>query len=308
METGTRIVWDVENEVIAKRDTLSQAFRASDLCCWTRGNTSYVAIATGVVPGATNCITLWDARDWTIPVCRIPREESGKEISFQSVAVSLNGLRLAGGDGEGNVYVWDISTLSQVDPVTTFRHEHAEPVNSVVFLDPEGTWLASASGKDGESTEHTIRLWNCVPGEKGIVSFQRIDQHTDAVLDLALSADRSLLASASNDNMACLWDVKWSRGAPQLVLLKSLVGHSDGVQAVAFHPNGRRLATGSKDRLIKLWDTSRGVEVATLRGHTGAALRLQFDPSGQRLISGSGGGQGTDNVVWIWDTQRDRGQ
>jgi WD40 repeat protein/serine/threonine protein kinase len=299
---GTRVLWDVAARSVQDRTKLSQAFRAVDLCCWMHDDRTYVAIATGMLPGATNCITIWDVDDWREPVCRIPSEIGGEGISFQSVAASSSGCRLAGGDGNGSVYVWNVANLPRVESIATLRREHTEPVNSVQFLDPDGTWLASASGNERGSSSHAIRIWKCTPDSQTVASTAVDEEHTDAILDLALSADGTMLASASNDQTARIWSVETRGESLRLVPKLILTGHTDGLRAVAFHPNGQRIATGSSDRLIKVWDTQRGLEVATLRGHTGQVLRLQFEPSGRCLISASSGGYGMDNVVRVWDT------
>lgn len=71
--------------------------------------------------------------------------------------------------------------------------------------------------------------------------------HRDAVGDVAWSPDGSLLATASKDATAQIWD-----GASH-ARRHTVSAHKGGLRAVAFDRHGRILATGSDDGLINLW-------------------------------------------------------
>ena len=72
--------------------------------------------------------------------------------------------------------------------------------------------------------------------------------HTDEVLGVAFSPDGRLLATASGDQTARLWDPATGD------CLRTLTGHDGWVYGVAFSPDGRLLATASYDRTARLWD------------------------------------------------------
>ena len=65
---------------------------------------------------------------------------------------------------------------------------------------------------------------------------------------MAFSPDGRLLATASADETARLWDPATGE------YLRTLTGHDDGVVGVAFSPDGRLLATASNDKTARLWD------------------------------------------------------
>ena len=69
-----------------------------------------------------------------------------------------------------------------------------------------------------------------------------------AVFSLAFSPDGKLLASGSDDDTVCLWDVDTQKQ------VGVLTGHSDSVNSVAFSPDGNLFASGSSDGKVRLWE------------------------------------------------------
>ena len=69
---------------------------------------------------------------------------------------------------------------------------------------------------------------------------------------MAFSPDGRLLATASTDRTARLWDPATGE------CLRTLTGHAEAVYGVAFSPDGRLLATASTDSTARLWDPATG--------------------------------------------------
>jgi WD40 repeat protein len=67
------------------------------------------------------------------------------------------------------------------------------------------------------------------------------------VFAVAFSPDGTLLATASGDNTARLWDPVTGE------CVRTLTGHPEPVFAVAFSPDGTLLATASGDKTTRLW-------------------------------------------------------
>lgn len=80
------------------------------------------------------------------------------------------------------------------------------------------------------------------PGPSRLVRI--LTGHTDYVVGVAFSPDGALLATASDDRTARLWDVATGQTT------RTLTGHFYGV---AFSPDGTLLATTGSDRTARLW-------------------------------------------------------
>jgi WD40 repeat protein len=105
------------------------------------------------------------------------------------------------------------------------------------------------------------------------------------------SPDGTVLASASNDGTARLWDA--ASGAP----MHRLAGNPGRLWSAAFSPDGATLATAGDDLAVRLWDVRTGAHRHTLTGHSRRVWSVAFSPDGTLLASA-----GDDGVVGLWDT------
>ena len=81
--------------------------------------------------------------------------------------------------------------------------------------------------------------------------------HTFGVMGCAMSADGSLIVSASDDNTLKVWD---SSTSPEL---RTLTGHTSLVRGCAMSADGSLIVSASDDKTLKVWDSSTGVCLAT---------------------------------------------
>jgi eukaryotic-like serine/threonine-protein kinase len=169
------------------------------------------------------------------------------------------------------------------------------------------------------------------------VQILAITGHTDRVRSAAISADGRVIATASFDNTARLWDAQTGQEIRQLgipgdhfiqivfsrdgrriatasydktarlwdartgQLLRVFTGHADRLRSVAFSPDGGRLVTGSYDRTARIWDVATGKELQVLTGHDEVVSGVNFSPDGTRLVTGS-----YDKTVRIWNVATGR--
>ena len=110
------------------------------------------------------------------------------------------------------------------------------------------------------------------------------------VFGVAFSPDGRLLATASLDETARLWDPATGD------CLRTLTGHMTEVNDVAFSPDGRLLATASGDQTARLWDPGTGDCLRTLFGHTDMVFGVAFSPDGRLLATAS-----LDKTARLWD-------
>lgn len=116
-----------------------------------------------------------------------------------------------------------------------------------------------------------------------------------AIVALAFSPDRSLLAVARREGEGRIWDVGGTPGQ------RSVFGASDSKYgSLAFSPNGRTLVvgSGSLDGRVKLLDVTEKLpcELATLRGGRGAVHAVAVSPD-SKLVAGVG----EDRTLRVWE-------
>lgn len=143
---------------------------------------------------------------------------------------------------EGSMcYMWDSAELN--DPKVWVKKAAAswDCVASVCCLEfSSDSKLLYTGGGDG-----VVRVWDFATQALDESAPSELNGHTESVL--AICVTNALVATASQDQEACIWDPV-SRD-----LLARLRGHTAPIRAVAFSMDGLTLATGSADNTIRYW-------------------------------------------------------
>ena len=192
------------------------------------------------------------------------------DSSFQSMAFSLDGQKIAIGGIDGTVKIWDL-----VGNLITSVDTEQGIVWSVAFS-PDSQKFATG-GNDG-----AIKLWDLL-GQ----TIDSIPTQQGEVYSVAFSSD-DRFATGGKDGTVKLWD-------PNGNFIRSIVTNQEDVNSVAFSPNGQLLVTGGNNGTTKLWNSS-GNFITTVSTHQGIIYSVDFSPDGRWIAAG-----GENSTVVLWD-------
>jgi WD40 repeat protein len=195
------------------------------------------------------------------------------------VAFSPDGQRLAVGDSDGGVWVWD-----DVD-VDKSRALHRGPglVDGVAFS-PDGKHLAAADWEDG-----VVRVWE-VPNDDAPPRILQPRRGLNFTC-VAFSAHGARLAAGGSSGTVWVWNVTHLDQAPQLLR----AGELTSVIGVAFSPDGQRLAAASLNGTVRVWASPSGRMLLDLRAPGAYWGRIAFSPDGKWLATA------WERGVVLWD-------
>ena len=205
------------------------------------------------------------AGDYTIGIWSAETGERVNTISLGSMSflrgaiLSPDGTRVATQQDKA-VNVFDAQTGEHL---STFQ-EHGDRVTALAYS-RDGSRLVSGSW------DSDLRLWAANQATEG-PGLKR------EIVDLASSPATTIVASASRQGIASLWDrndgreILSIRAAPEL----------SGLASVAMSPDGSRVATSASFRGVAVWDARTGERTAETPETEWAAT--MFTPRGDFLI------------------------
>ncbi len=142
------------------------------------------------------------------------------------------------------------------------------------------------------------RLAYAVEGEIAVLELETFNpvwknEYHYPINDLAFSPHGDWLASAADDGLVTIWDVKSGKRR------HLLSGLSQWATSVAFSASGDYLAAGSF-KTIKIWETTTWKPVAQLQAHQSYIWGLDFDRNGSNLLASAS----TDQTVNVWQIEK----
>ncbi|MGW6984079.1 nSTAND1 domain-containing NTPase [Streptomyces sp. NPDC054932] len=227
-----------------------------------RGHTDTVTSAAFSPDGRTVATGSWDrtARIWDIAGSRRtqpPAVLPGHPAIVWSVAFSPDGGTLV--SVGGSTQFWDVTAPARPKRTSTIQ----------------GGFYQAAFSPDGRVLANSDRLLD--------LRDLSLATHDDVVTSLAFDPGGHLLASASWDGTARLWQVTGGRA---LWPLSVLHGHTRFVRCVAFGPDGRTLVTASEDGTARIWDVTDPRKprlTSVISPGAGEVAGARFAPGGRLL-------------------------
>jgi WD40 repeat protein len=200
------------------------------------------------------------------------------------------------------------------------------------YLDEKLVTMDQRRALERELPRPFLDTWHPLPNRASSALRRTLLGHTGWVFDCAVSADSSVIISASADQTLKVWD--GATGAERLTLFGhtryvtscavsadgrvivsasddhtlmvwdaiseaerlTLFGHTDGVNGCAVSADGRVIVSASDDQTLKVWDGATGAERLTLLGHTGRVTDCAVSADGRKIVSAS-----TDQTLKVWD-------
>ncbi|MGW0824202.1 nSTAND1 domain-containing NTPase [Streptomyces sp. NPDC002845] len=118
----------------------------------------------------------------------------------------------------------------------------------------------------------------------------QLDGHTDTVRHIAWSPDGLLLATASRDGTARVFDARSGRS------LRVLPSGGTMVEGVAWSPDSTCIAAVGRDHVVRIWDAASGEPLRMLTGATDIGRQTAWSPDGRWIAATS-----RDKAVRVWD-------
>ncbi len=247
----------------------------------------------------------------------VPLPRLGHAAAARCIAISSNGQLVATGGDDRTVGLWHAADGGYAGMLEGYRSPVVgiafHPQDPLLFTrDLEGNVVAWHIDQSGEGLAARI-VWRAIvgPGSLLVVSpdgrtlatngsgqslllatddgriLRRLPQPA-GVSGLAFQSDSQVVATASVDGLARLWEVAsgkpvaaWDAGQGELT-------------AIAFAPRGGLLVTAGIN--LRLWDSRRTRLEMTLERHTKSVRDLKFSRDGHKLIS-----VGDDQLMVDWD-------
>jgi WD40 repeat protein len=196
---------------------------------------------------------------------------------------SPNGLWIASGDAEGNVFVWELLTKA----IKTRVQVCASVLD--VDWDSEGKRIVAV----GEGTQSRARCFAWDTGSQ----LGKIEVHNKPILSCSYRSSRPYrIITASEDLNVNIYE------GPPFKFLKGAQEHARYPNCVRYSPDGEYFVSVGSDSKIVLWDGKSGDKVKVIDSksdaHKGSIFSFSWSPDGKQILTASG-----DKTAKVWNIE-----
>ena len=271
--------------------------------------------------GYDRVVRVWDSVSG-LQVMEIPLIANGSAVSFNQDA-----SRIVAADEDGNVSIWDISSLKSrigyIEFTEFVREARFTPSGDalIVNADDFNIWKIPANqitqtpdGTKGEVilTAQSLTYETSISPDSQWVAAVELDTedtqknrgtlvsidgkkviplgHGGEVTDVAFSSDSKLVATSGADGKIVFWDVKSGERQFEIDNLEPVI-------SMAVNPSGSLVVAGLHDK-IKIWDLSTKAEATSDLLQPGDIVTVVFSTDGSMLTTGS-----SDGTVILWKVE-----
>ena len=218
------------------------------------------------------------------------------ENQVLTMRFSPDGTRLATGDLNTSVQIWDATTGEELitlqkpiegDRWRVSKENGRHIVNNPMKNERLGTPSALAFSPDGSllacgSEDSTVKLWHTITGEL----MATFTGHLSDVNHLTFSPDGNILASGSYDGTVRFWDIETKQA-----LQTRIIGHM-WIRTASFSGDGSNIASVFSNGIITNWDMKNSEKTTLITKHMleeplywGAYRHLVLSPDATVLAS-----------------------
>jgi WD40 repeat protein len=106
--------------------------------------------------------------------------------------------------------------------------------------------------------------------------------------------DGKLIATASVDGIARIWDAESGR------LVVQLFGNSKQLYGIGFRKDGKAVITAGEDGIARIWDITTGQQIDQLKGNMDALISAEYSPDGSQIATVA------KDSVRLWNSQTNK--
>ncbi len=200
-----------------------------------------------------------------------------EEHEITAFAFDPKGNRLASGDADGSVKIWNADGELLTNYLGIFS---GSKVNELLFT-PDGLQLIIAS-EDG-----LVYLIDIEKGE--YVELKPHEGH--AVQSIDISRDGKRLVTSQNQNQVKAWNLETMPPVEEFAIQTDYP-----LTWAAISPNGEQVAVVGGSVVVEVYSWNNTSPPLRLEGHKHAVVRAQFSPTGRQLAT-----LGADATLRFWN-------